>query len=69
MHMRVITRGHDRELAQVVRHAQPRGELLDQRDAGVFVTGVRRQLVGRRRAFAEVVHEHGETHRARRRRA
>src|SRR6187399_375261 len=63
MHMRVITRGHDCELAQVVRHAQPRGELLNQRDPGIFVTVVRGQLVGRRHAFAEIMHEHRESHR------
>ena len=37
MHVGVVTRGDHRQLAQVVRHAQPRGELLDQRDAGVLV--------------------------------
>jgi hypothetical protein len=40
MHVGVETRGDDREFPQVVRHAQPVGQLLDQRNTRVLVTVV-----------------------------
>jgi hypothetical protein len=53
----------DRELAKVIRHAQARAQLFDQRDAGVLVSMMRGQHFGWRGALAEVVHQHGEAHR------
>ena len=58
-----MLRAHARQLAQVIRHAQPRAQPLDQRDARVFVSGVRGQDVGGCHRLAEIVHQHGEAHR------
>jgi hypothetical protein len=59
----VVELGHQfRQIADIVRHAQTRAELLDQLDARRTVAVVARPERFRRQPFAEVVAQGGKAH-------